>query len=195
MIRSWGWPPCLPGRQTPYQECLLYKPGKEYETRAVKIRTWNLMNLFVGKAGQQYKHAEQWWGEKVGHCLALKNKTLAALIKTGVLEHPPGVALGVCKIDGCFAVFTRSHTEVLFQLEAELLQMLHCTKFSNPQGRQALRSITQITWPWVDTLFGNRLFHLTQAGCLMRDRHLVMLLMNGRMSELTDTGMPRFSRG
>lgn len=86
---------------------------------------------------------------------------LVALIKTGVLEHSQGVALGVCKIDRCFAVFTRSHTEVLFQLRAELIQLLHRTKFPNPQGRQALRSITQITWPWVDTLFGNRLFHLT----------------------------------
>lgn len=112
-MRGQGWAPCLPGRQRPHGECLLYKPGKECDTSVVKVRTWNLVNLFVGRATrQQYKHAEQWWGEKVGHCQALRNKMPAALIKTGVLERPPGVALRVCKIDGCFAEFTRCRVEV-----------------------------------------------------------------------------------
>lgn len=45
-----GWPPCLPGRQRLYQECLLCMPGKESKTSPVKLRTWNLVNLFVGRA-------------------------------------------------------------------------------------------------------------------------------------------------
>ena len=119
VIQSWaGFLACQADKPL-VRNASRYKPGKEWEIRAVKVRAWNLMDLFTGRAAIQ-KH---------GGMMRLKSQPLpgfeeedtcntdpAATSLPQERKHfedpaaPPEVALEVCRVDEWFAVlFTGSH--------------------------------------------------------------------------------------